>query len=418
MKTPPNTKQISAAGNSTDFRAVAGSTLRELVSATAAVIACFRDSAKTAADLSRLLGIPRKAAWQFFRIAESKDPFLAANFVPGDKPMRDLIQVARREGVTENVALRLQRAYGAFDQLVNKVAGDRTTFLAMLGDAARDPGANADVDRQHRIQIFKSYSHFFGMHANCSSDVNIIKETVMGQRTRVELRSVAGFCRLRPDAQCVVERHKFWDSKSPDRELILQPLDVDAFKQHGVPVLPAFCSKPMPTLVVDYGAERNTRIVEWAGDSIGTNESVDVTTGIINCDSYPPPADGDEHGYRERTRVGYPVKRMTQTWLLHMADTIQLLEPRLKAYLDPEAAQLTTEGRFAEPPRNLYGGVEFFPAGSWSKLTDRFTGIRELVAYTCALMRWDPADFTIVNLEIDYPLVNSVVLTEIPWIGR
>ena len=65
----------------------------------------------------------------------------------------------------------------------------------------------------------------------------------------------------------------------------------------------------------------------------------------------------------------------------------------------------------------LYGNEEIkvYPAGSWDMLPKTTEIDRDQVTYACALMGWNPFDFTICTLAIDFPLMYSVIVAEIAW---
>lgn len=413
-KKKPKVLNVQGTGTA-EFTSVARRVLGRLIESTQTVIRELPQSPRTAADLMRVLGVSRKVAWQTFRVAEAEDPLAAVNFVPGQKPVRDLISAALGMGVDPKAAQEFGEAFAEFERLVRDTAGDRNAFVSMLGDSARDPSANSDADRVHRLNAFKSFSHFCGMQAQHSLDVLLLSEPVAGKRTTVQLRTVAGLCRFRENAQFVVERRRHYSEGQPFDIVNTRPLDPAAAEKYHAPVLPPFCSRPMPEFTVKQERKKNEdyQRIEWASGQVGIKHFVDVTTGFVTEVDYEVPQDDKPHGIRLMTGVGFPVHRLTRYILIHKPGSV-IQKPTLTAYLDPHAAG-DPDVRKGSQTLHVGEKIESFEAGSWPTVSEGFSDIRELVAYTTALMGWDPSDFTIFRISIEYPLYNSSILIEVPW---
>ena len=404
----PNLRQ----GDPEIARSAAAERLRRLSLAARALIAALPTVPSSAAELARELGTLKKNGWQLFRLAEVDDPFDAVRFVPGRKPLEDMAEAARHRGADDAAVDELIAAMDDLERLRREMASDRTTFISMLQANATSASAGAEADRQHRMAAFKSFVHFCGMHVDLSQDIDFVHYDDEDTRRHVAVRTVRGLQRLRPDAACVVDSHRV-HVDDPNAPVASGPLDQRAFREHGVPVLPQFCSRPLPELVLNYEGEKGDQVfVEWAGKKVGMAGAVDVCTGLLTTVA----ADATKESMprvRSATQVGYPARRLTRAWLLRVPHT-EMLPPVLRGYLEPSAFDSDVDRRRATP-MYVNESIRYHPPGSWRGLPDGHGLDREQITHVCATMNWDPSDFAIYTLEVDYPLMHSVLSIELGW---
>lgn len=406
---------VAVAKNPDAFRREAEVLLSRVLTAARRLVVALPGRPKTAAALTRLLGVQPKTGWQLFRLSKLEQPLAAASFMPGVKPLRDAAERARELGVAAATTGELVEAYGGVEAFVKRTGGDWSNFISMLGDQSRDSAGTSDVDRRHRASAFKVFSHFCGMQADASVEVSVSNESTPGTIEEVSLRTVKGLRRFRADAPYVVDRYRKWETATPEKPAMLMPLDKEAFREHGVPLVSAFCSDPVPKLVTTWDEKDPTvQSVEWASGAVGISAGVDLAMGVVWRREVNPECDGRRHGAVHKTVVGYPVKRLEKTWLARLPSR-QMLEPELEGFLNAEAMESATVR--AHSPR-LYGHekIEKYAVGSWRKLPSGTDIPREQIAYICGMMGWNPSEFVIYTLRIDYPLMHSALRVDFPWI--
>lgn len=378
-------------------------------------VATFPKNPKTAGEAAREFGLPRKLVWQLYRMSGSEDLLGMLPFVPGTRSGRKLVNAAVAAGASSVLGLKLEGLLARFDEFVNVHAGDRDMLLTIIGQHASGSGDGSDHDRKHRVLIYKSYLHFYGISVDTVSELTIVSESATGFRESVDWRSVSGLRRLRADSINVYDRlRRTGRGTSEPGDVQYEPMDPVAFAEHGVPLVGPFTSKPIPQTVVSYDDDPTLMRVDYCNKLAPMSPPVTLSLATISRGQFSVEPTGREQGQRLLTLVGYPARVLRKTYLIHMPHK-RLLPPRLKMWVSPMAI-MSADDRKELKSYPMQESIRSYPAGSWSSYPDKFGPVREQVAYCCAKMNWDPSDFVIYDFEVEYPLMHSVMQVEVPWI--
>jgi hypothetical protein len=396
-----------------DFDRDARSLMHRLSVAMRALVHAVPGEVASAADLERRLGVTKKVAWQVCKIADAADPLTAANFVPGADPMRKLIAAAQARRVPAAVRGEVAGAFASFEQFVEERAGDRASFLSMLGpmvDAA-DSEAGADVDRLHRRACFRAFSHFYGAQLGTRYSAMLVRKDSAGLDTFVSLRARMGLRRLRADATVTVDRY-YVTTASETASPTPRALDSAAFDRYHAPILPAFCTKPLPKLRMVAEGSGIAR-VELAERAVGLAGAVDLVFGTITRSvSEPAPVDAQPHGFHTMAKNDLPSALLITDVLVHR-ESYGTVEPELYVYADPGSDE-SKERRERSTLLKTRERIECLGSGLNAPVSPDFPRRTEMLAHVSGSLGWDLEEFDVYRLRMEFPLMHSVVRVAVP----
>lgn len=140
-------------------------------------------------ELQRLLKIDGTLSWQILKVAGESSVLAAGSSVPSRVSIEKFSTAAAAAGVPEAKVDSLRAAYDAFEKLVEKHAGDRTSFNSLVTSASGMSDDWLAADLQHRRNAFRSLSHAMGAQAKTRFMCTVISEH--------EFFSVSGLLGLR-----------------------------------------------------------------------------------------------------------------------------------------------------------------------------------------------------------------------------
>ena len=236
-------------------------------------------TARNASEFQRVTGLDMKLCWKVFRVVGSRDPLGAARFVPGPANMRTLLERARAMGVGEELLGRLETASARFERVVAEHAGDRQTFDSMAS-AFADPESESKETLRQRRAAFQASSHIWGVQADAMVMAMIQRPGEKDPRTldEIGLRAEYGVRRLRTSPvpiyeQSLAVRDKDGHEYSTGHR---RSLTGDGA---GVGLIPEFCSKPIPEVVVRQGPDGRSNAVVMHS-ALGMTAAVDLVVGF------------------------------------------------------------------------------------------------------------------------------------------
>jgi len=151
-------------------------------------------------ELSRTCGVSKDISYRVLKATGARDPLVAAHWMPGPAPIRELLRGAKRQGVTEEVLGTAERALSEFDSVVRSEAGDRTGLDVML--AGWIPEVRDKVQVLGKQAIFRGMSHIRGVSLQVFFEAAIILPSEDPARCDgVSLCIFDGLRRARPDAK-------------------------------------------------------------------------------------------------------------------------------------------------------------------------------------------------------------------------
>ncbi len=212
---------------------------------------------KAVTGICDAFGIHRKLAWQVSKVAYSEDPFAAARHMPSDKSLSAWLDAAAAVGVGREMIDAARAAGERFDAIASAHAASRTELDMLLESCAGS--RDAESDAKWRQQSFVGNSYTWGAHCRVLLALCVLAPSDDRERffNVVQVRGLVGFRQTRPGVRWPVNESVVADDESRTTSgLVRAALDEGAARAHnGVPVLPAFCSDPMPELARRIGPD-------------------------------------------------------------------------------------------------------------------------------------------------------------------
>lgn len=253
MAAPTPSIQPTAAGQPSEGGGFQAETVRAVAGvrqAFARIIETKCAGPKSVSALCDAFGVHRKLAWQIAKVAYEADPFIAARHMPNARGVESWLDAARARGVPDALLDTARAASDAFGAVLDAHARSRTEVEMLLESCA--PSADPAAEMKWREQAFIGNSFTWGAH--CRALLAICVLTPSEDRARhfhaAQVRGLLGFRQTRPGVRWVVNQSVVAaDDSTTQTTLVRTPLDPDAARANrGVPVLPQFCSTPMPAV--------------------------------------------------------------------------------------------------------------------------------------------------------------------------
>lgn len=379
-----------------DFAAAATARLREAQAAMTDLLAGIGLGGVRPVEVSRQLGLDKTLAWKVSRFTVESDPVEAARHMPGAGGVEIVLRAADAAGVGPRRLDAVRKADRRLREFVDRHAGDRRSFEAMLAGVAPDER----LILEERRALFRAGSAIWGVRARVQFLMLALRPSEVddGMLDGVQLGGLVDFERLRPDVPWIVRRLRAWatdDNRDPLR-VRREPLDAAA----GSALVPEYCSDPPPELRQFEGAN-GWVYDEIAPGPVGRRGTVTCVMGEVYRSALPFRYSPDNTVGRYTLTVRTPVECVLFDLLVHRslghfgpasASVVGLLEDRPRG-AGAGAVLSTAQGaqRLGSPPVLQTPRLAEYPtmAGSvldragWGPL-EEFVGYRMMLEFPAA----------------------------------
>jgi hypothetical protein len=229
------------------FSDVAAARLRAAQAALIDVLALAGVGGARPTDLGRQLGLDKTLAWRVARFIEESDPLRAARHFPGGGGVEIVLRAAAEQGVDAARVEAVRVADRSLRDFVRQHAGDRRSFEAMLARGRRDPRGESD----ERRELFRAGSVVWGVRAQAQVLALALRpsRSVDGMLDVLQVGGLVGLERLRAELPWIVRRFRVTSDAEREGQTVRRtPLDPDLITPGGMPLIPRFCSRPLPEL--------------------------------------------------------------------------------------------------------------------------------------------------------------------------
>lgn len=355
-------------------------------------------------DLQKRLQLDSKLCWQVFNILRDKTMLASAQHVPSMTSLKRLFAGAMKQGVSPELVEAVTGAVNEFNYVVDSHAPDRPAFDSMVA-AATAGDSDSRTDLWHRRNAFRSESHIWGVQVETFISVVFIRPSADGQgKDECTLSVRLGHRRLRPSATIVVHRSSTGVATEFLPASSALPLDPGANATFHAPLLPEFCSSPVPELRRGIADERSTQI-ELSGTAVGRKSSVDL---VFGHQVHNVPFSMDDQGrrsFRQSTRFVTPAALFYGFVLVH--------RPSYGAVNPTMIIHSKTDVATGHPPTPnqilpVHCEVESFGNGAAGLVVEEYPRMEELVRYACKILNWNLWEFDVYRSRITYPILHSV----------
>ncbi len=406
------TPQVLTGAEIQPFELHAEEVLRRVRSAFAEILEALPGHITRPHQLEKALKIDKQLSWRILKATRESDPFAAARHLPGPSGVRIFMEAAARSNVPSALTERASRALAEFDELVDVHAGDRLSLEMMMSAHAQRGREQADL--AHRKLAFRGNSYLWGVQAKAQLKTDIAAPAQ--EKGLLDICSLQGFIglrRLRANVPWVVSRARCVDNDGEARRTFarepLDPGDQEGGDACAVPLLRAFCSKPLPEFRRVGGRHGFVEDALVEGP-VGDTAAVTCITGEVGraAASYYR----DEHNrfgdFIARART--PCEALIFDQIVH-EDVFGRLRPELAVYSElAESAPFPASGCH----RNLLPvteTVEYLGRGTSVLHTPHVPQYAQMARYAFERLGWDAERFKVYRLRMQYPIIpTSVVL--------
>lgn len=355
-----------------------------------------------AKDVSTQFGIHAKLGWQIWNVAHTS-PLNAYKFLPNRHGLLVWRQAAVARGVPLELFDRLDELSEAVQTVVQKHAGNDEMFEMLLDSQLGEDQEEAEV--KWRRQAFLGNTFSFGARARLNLSTGILFPIEDGQAfSMVRLHGLVDLVRTRsgvrwPFASLVVEHGEGVPSDLERTPLI--PTD----EPNAVPILPDFCSHPLPGIqrVVEGLRIRD----ELLPATVGLTGASTIMTGEIV--HRIGPTSGFEEG-----EVAYFGSGMRTPSEVYLADHIvhKSLFPDAKRELCLYSELISSTARGENDQMEVAEKLIPLGSGLHRVRTADMPNYLNLLHFAFRCIGFDPNDFNVYRIRLRYPPIPASAMVK------
>lgn len=359
--------------------------------------------------VSRRYNLDKTLTWKISRIVRDEEIASSVIHVPGRRRMTALLAAMRQGGATEASVESVWRAFDDFEKLVRKHSGDRGTLDIMVaGSTQRGPDRRLENLRKAGFQC---NSAVWGVRARLHFGMHVMMPS--SKPDYLEAFTICGFRgleRLRPGLPWAVGDANSWHNDDSDG-MAVTPL-YNGENTHSSPLMPDFCSRPVPQLRTNL-VDRTNKRFELPEGAIGLGNAVDLTLGW----SWPATMSTrqrveEEYGEHGIT-VSTPVEQVVLDFWMHRSLTFAM-NPKIQAYSKlPSGPRYPYEGRnvgLLPVPDTV---IDLGLGAATSAMAD-FPQCRELLQYGMDRRGWNSDEFQGYRYRLKFPPIPMFVSFQHP----
>ncbi len=203
-------------------------------------------------ELQRLLKLDSKMSWQICKVAGLSGRTASIPSVPSRASVTRFVNGVSAAGVPARQVQSLNTAYNRFEQLVERHAGDRTSFNSLVASPTELSKEWLATDLQHRRNMFRGESHVMGVHARTRLVAGIFERDSGGGHRFLSLTGYVGLRVLRAMDLIRVHGCSTHNNNHDAYSQISQHRSLTAGSKDSF-LLETFCSQPVSNMQVSHG---------------------------------------------------------------------------------------------------------------------------------------------------------------------
>jgi hypothetical protein len=352
-------------------------------------------------DLQLVSQLDYTLCWQIITVTKSAGLGGAA-YIPGPVSLKRMIAESQRQRLPEEVVATLKEGLGQFYDAAKAHADSRAGFGSMI--AAVTSGDSIELSTRKNAYRFES--EIWGRQLGVIHQLVAITARPTPSTVSSLLVSSSLNCRrLRPNAA-----RSFWGYYEPPEgpaiEANFQPFEEEAFKSLGAPLMPQFCSSPLPKLRMAHYDNGWTH-AEVEEDGIGRRSAVDVVFGVRLPQDILTEGIQTPYAATTSARLSSPTELLVMDLMVHRPSFGEI-EPQLIVHANSPGSNRLAVARQVQqlqidaPINRLVSTPEGFQ--------DR-DAVRapEIVQYLIDREPLTLTDYDCFRVRIPFPVLNSVV---------
>ena len=352
-----------------------------------------------AAGLQRTLKLDPTLSYLLFRISAEPRVLAVGSWVPSRVSIAKFVKGAAKLNVSTRMLNALEASYCKFEGLVERHAGDRTSFNSLITAVAGKTDEWLSVDLQHRRNAFRAMSHITGVQAKARVVANVLGLADGKRFNSAYAVGYAGLRVLREQKKIRLHGLHFHNDNPTDTAEAPRRLPLDLSAEGQGYLIGRYSTSPVPKLVIDEGANGKD---SWVQTSLVEPElgNMGVSTLLFGEKICYDPRWNDQANYNHTNFL--PTERLIQDVIVQPG--VLKARPSLRVHLGsdqvknraPDAQEL--EGNYA---------VKFVGKGTSSIEIEELPGYANLVRDLGEELGYDVENFDVWRFEFDFPIYQS-----------
>ena len=267
-----------------------------------------------AADVARSLKLDKTLAWKLAHFVGDDAPE-AARHMPGQSAVEIILKAADKAGVARQRITAARDADARLRAFMAEHAGDRRTFEAMLAGATPDES----LMLEERRAFFRAGSALWGVRAQSQFLLLALRPSpdTPGKLDILQLSGFIALERLRPDVPWIIRRLRASDDSGKQMYQIARtPLDPEGVTTGGMPLVPDFCSSPLPE-IRQTEASNGWIYDELVPGALGKSGAATIINGEVMPAIVPSEHADDNTFARYMLTVRTPIEHVQVDLLIH-----------------------------------------------------------------------------------------------------
>jgi hypothetical protein len=359
-----------------------------------------------AVDLQRCLGVDYKLCWQMFEVLRGEDPLVSGRHLPSMVSVRKFTAAAVARGASLDVVEPLHEAVAAFHGIVRTHASDRTSFNNLLAAVNRTDDSEV-VSAQNRRAAFRSEAQIWGAQVGTYFSARLVRRSAVDPHATdtCGITLKADFQRFRPEVRPVIFGQRGFDAAGQPVPREFRPLDPRSDQVSQAPVLPEFCTNPLPRCQIVRSKDGWIRHV-LDTDVLGRTGLVDLAYGTLTQNA--PLGEVPERNlrlYYHSLMFVVPTERAVHEVAVHRP-SLGRPTPRSRVFSDQLGDHVTEllaeESQFLVPAKVVALG----PADQVVPPAE-VKNYGPMMAYAFEASGWDPREFDVYRVTTEYPILHT-----------
>lgn len=363
-------------------------------------LSAFPNAVRRPRDLQLATELDYTLCWQIMTVVKSEGVGAAAH-VPGPVSLKRMVAESRRQKLPEKAISILQEGLGQFYAAAKVHADSRAGFGNMIAAVtSTDP-----IELSARKAAYRAESDIWGMQIGVYHQMVVFSARPTSETmTALLVTSKLNFRRLRPNASRSL--WGFYTDPTGQIEGNDRPLDEAAFSLYHAPLIPRFCSDPLPKIRM-VRHDNDWTFCELDGDGIGRQSAVDMSFGLRSqCD---PLLEGIENRFAAASavRLSNPAELLVLDILVHRP-SFGVAQPQLLVHANsPDCHRLSVARQVQQLPIDakvihLRSDLEGFRDRDVARAP-------EIAEYLIHQSQLNLDEMDLFRVKVPFPILNSIV---------
>ena len=363
-------------------------------------------------QMARDLKLNKNLTWKVASLLRESDAATASTFLPGEEGLRIVARALRTAGAPETSVHAVENGAAALADLVQAHAGDRATFDLMVGAMSQGEHRVPQLEASRKL-AFRGNSAIFGVQARLQLAIFIVAPSQTPNMLDTAIATcLVDLARLRPGVSWNVASRFTYDDDGTYDETQSQPLDPEFAGTARAPLLPRFCSDPLPELNIMESPDGATRF-ELPGGPIGRSATITCATGwVFRGTAQAQRSEGNTFG-EFGTNLVTPAECVIHELFVHESLTFaHNPKPLLFSQLPGGRTYPSSGAQSVRIP--LAEQLEALVGDPTRGILPEYADYRALLHEVFGRLQWSPNNFRGFRMRLRYPPIPTMLVSRFP----